>query len=120
MPTIVFTDEEVEDVREIIGLGTSSSEQTELEDKLSALNDAQAAATRRDVTAFGNIRYGTTKVKGGIKGTDYNVERDRLEIANKIRRRLNYPTIASATDPNDIALSTIRVPGWSTSGEEGY
>src|SRR6267142_2272571 len=90
-----FTEDETESIREIVGLGTSSSETSELDGKLSACNGAQVTRTKRDITKWDAIAYGTTKSKGGMKGTDFNIDRDRLLITNRVRVRLNYPKIES-------------------------
>lgn len=112
MPTVAFTQTEVEHVRRIVRMGTSVGENEELTEKLAALNDGQATTTREDIIAWNRIKYGTTKVKGGIKGTNYDMERERLFITNEMRLRLNYPLIASAADPDEIAMVSISTRGW--------
>jgi hypothetical protein len=121
MPTEAFTELEQETIREIIGgIGTSTVEETELADKLAALNDAQADRTREDIVEYNKKRFGTTRVKGGIKGTDFNIERERLLITNRIRERLNYPRISEAIDSSDIGIVSFRGASWTSPCGEDF
>lgn len=120
MPT--WTDEEKEQVREICAIPNSTGNYAELVARLALLTDAQATITRRDIAQWVLIEYGTTKAKGGLKGADYDQERERLQITNKVRSRLNYPKLADTLDPDAIVGFTMRTRGSfdyaeSTSGE---
>jgi hypothetical protein len=113
-----FTDDEVESIREIIGLGTSSAEATELDSKCSALNGAQVTRTKRDIARWDVIAYGTTRQRGGIKGNDFSLERDRLLITNRVRERMNYPQVESLDDPDSIGMVRLSLGGGSWCGDE--
>lgn len=102
-----FTAAEQETVREVIQW--KSRDNATLADLLSSLNDAAAAATRNDLAAYSKIKYGTAAVHGGYKGTDYDIQRDRLLIANRIRLRLNLDEL-----PGDLGsreMGTLRLGG---------
>ncbi len=121
MPTLSFTYDEKESVRRIVGgLGTTTVEVANLSDKLDALTDAQAVSVRADIIAFNKIKYGTVRVKGGGKGQDFDIARDRFFITNSVRQLLNYPIIASADDPNEIVLTTLRLPPWGGHLDENH
>jgi hypothetical protein len=114
MPTIAFTQIEQEAVRRMIRIGTSASEKAELAARLFDTNDAEADAIRADILSYDRIANGTVRVKGGIKGTDFSLERERLHLTNTMRQRLNYDLIAEATGPDDIIMTMVRIPGWGS------
>jgi hypothetical protein len=111
---MAFTDAEVETVREIVDLPSSSL--SELAAKLAVLNTAGENATRADIAQWSKIRYGGTRVQGGIKGTDYDIERDRTILANKVRRRLNMELLPQTLGSNDIGIVSLNI-GWISGGE---
>lgn len=113
-----FDDDEIESIREIISVGASAAYMTELTGKLGELTEAQASACRLDIAQYKKIAYGTVKVKGGIKGTDHDTERDRLHVTNKMRLRLNYPLIQGYAGKDDFGVINLRIPGWSGSPNE--
>lgn len=112
--TTPFIDTEIETVREIVRIPNNSGNWADLSSRLNVnLNDAQATFTRSDITAWNKIKYGTTKSRGGIKGTDFDIERDRMLITNRVRERLHYATLAMPTDERDLTTLTLRMPSWS-------
>jgi hypothetical protein len=118
MPLSVnFTDIEFEYIREIAVLANTSDNQASLIGRLDAFNSAQVNATQRDIEKWKAIEYGTEKSKGGIKGTDYDTQRNRDFITDKMRDRLNYPSRPASLGASDFGAFTIGLPSWSGGGE---
>lgn len=100
----LFTDEEVEYVREMARIANTDSNISTLVSRLDALNAAQVTATQRDIEEWKLIEYGDEKSKGGIKGTDYSKERNRTVIRDKVRMRLGYPELPAAIGAGDMGV----------------
>jgi hypothetical protein len=115
-----FTDTEVEYIREICRIPRTSDNISILVGKLDDLNAAEKLATQRDIAQFQSIEYGTEKSKGGIKGTDYDTERNRQYIRNKVRERLDYELLADAIGANEIGLFSIQMPSYFGSSDDEY
>jgi hypothetical protein len=112
-----FSDSEFEYVREICHISSKSDLVSVLSGKLNALNAAQVISVQRDIDEWKKIEYGTEKSKGGIKGTDYDKERNRNQITNKMRERLDYPALPStSTDSSGIGYLAIGLPSWFGGG----
>jgi hypothetical protein len=113
----VFDESEQESIRDIISIGPSGK--ADLASKLEGLNDAEGEACRDDITAWNKIKYGTVKVeKTSIKGTNYDIERDRLYITNRMRLRLGYDLIFGYAGSEDFTSITISLPS-ACSGRRG-
>jgi hypothetical protein len=113
-----FTDVEVEYVREIAHLPNRSDAVAALVQKLDVLNSAQVVAVQRDIAKWEAIEYGTEKSKGGIKGTDYDVQRNRDQITDKMRSRLDYPALPSSTsNPDAFGYFALGTPSWMEGGD---
>jgi hypothetical protein len=108
----LFSDEEVEYVREISRLANTTSNTAMMVGKLDALNSAQVIAVQRDIEQWKRIEYGTEKSKGGIKGTDYDTERNRQYIRNKMRERLDLPALPDPIGADSIGFFGVNLPGW--------
>jgi hypothetical protein len=108
-----FEDEEIESIRDICLLSTHSSVMSDLQAKLDLLNEAQAEGCRADIAAWNKVRYGTTKIDGGVKGTNFDIERDRLYITNRMRLRLTFEAVVGYAGADDFASITLGLPGWS-------
>lgn len=108
--TTPFTDTEFELAREIIGYKTLDME--DLKSRMNSLNDAGAEATRDDIAAWKRIRYGTVNVLGGLKGTDFNTDRDRAHITNRVRLRLNLSALPGTLGRNDFGVVRLSVGSW--------
>lgn len=111
-----FTDGEVEYVREIVRLSNAPDSVAILVARLDTLNAAQVIATQRDIDQWTRIEYGTEKSKGGIKGTDYDTERNRQYIRNKVRERLGYPPLPSGIGAADFGILTIGISSFGSGG----
>lgn len=111
MPTVAFTETEAEYVREICRLTNSTSWVADIAAKLAGLNDGQASAARRDIAQWQAIEYGTTKTRGGLRGADYDTDRDRLLITNRMRMRLAYPPLGDTLSRDAIYGFRMSIPG---------
>jgi hypothetical protein len=121
MPLSVnFTDIEFEYVREMTRLPKTEDNIATLISKLDALNAAEVLATQRDIDKWQSIEYGTEKSKGGIKGTDYDTERNRQYIRNKVRDRLGLDRLPDPLGLTDLGAFTLTLPGWMGSSEDEY
>jgi hypothetical protein len=108
----LFQDSEVEYVREICRIPNTADRVATLVDKLDLLNSAQVIATQRDIEQWKRIEFGTEKSKGGIKGTDFDTERNRNHITNKVRDRLGYAALPYTDNENALSILTINQPTW--------
>lgn len=106
----IFTDTEIENIREIVRY--RSNQLADLQERLTELSEAGATATRADISAWNKIKFGTTAVLGGFKGTDFSIERDRTLITNRVRQRLNIPEVAGELGKNDIGFFSSSVTQW--------
>jgi hypothetical protein len=113
----LFTDEEVEYVREMAKRPNTDSVVAEIVAKLDTFSAALVIATQRDIEAWKRIEYGTEKSKGGIKGTDYDVERNRRYITDKIRERLALPALPQTLGPNDMGIISFGIGSFGTAEE---
>lgn len=106
-------------MREIIRVpGTPANLET-LVTKLDALNAAQVIATQRDIEQWKRIEYGTEKSKGGIKGTDYDSERNRTHIRDKVRQRLDYPALPSPLALGEMGAFSMGITTFGLGGVGG-
>lgn len=108
-----FDESEIESIREIIQVNTNANTLQDLSSRLTALNEAQADACRKDIGSWNKIADGTVKSRGGIKGTDFDIERDRLHITNKMRLRLNYPRISGNIDRGEMGVGWMKGTSWA-------
>lgn len=119
--SINFTDAEVEYVREICRLPNTADRIAVLVGKLDSVNAAQIIAVQRDIEQWKRIEYGTEKSKGGIKGTDFDTDRNRGYITTKMRERLNYPPLPELSyDPNAIGIFSMGFPSWLDSATDEF
>jgi hypothetical protein len=116
----LFTDEEVEYAREICRLANTSSNISMLIEKLDVLTPGQVLAAQRDIEQWKRIEYGTEKSKGGIKGTDYDTERNRFYIRNKFRERIDLPALPEGLSADQIGFFGVNLPGWFGTAEDEY
>ena len=92
---------DVEAVREIALLQSYS----DARDRLAALEQVQWDRTRDDIAAWNEVKNKHTKIKSD--GVDIDKERDRLDITNRVRRRLELPDVDSngqLVSSNDIGF----------------
>lgn len=116
----IFEAAEKVKIRRAILIGTSTDEITELDAKLDLLTDAEAAEVRADLTAFAKVKYGTTRSKGGIKGSDFSLERERQQITNELRRTLNYQLLLTYNDPDSLSVFGISFGSQSATDEYSH
>lgn len=122
MPLTLDADQ-IEVIREMCYLGTDQL--TDLTDRLTNLGDAQQAACERDILEWTKNKFGTVRVHGGIKGTQYNIQEDRDLITDRMRLRLGYPKLTSTAGipEGDMGAFRLVLPGgWSSddcSGGDG-
>jgi len=118
--SINFTDDDFEYIREICQVPNKSDLIVDLITRCNALNPAQVTACQRDIEKYKATEYGTEKSKGGIKGTDYDAERNRCQITAKMRQRLGFGKIPceSLLDPFAFASATLRIYNLSSEEDE--
>lgn len=81
----VFTNLELERIREIVGAEAVST----VSNVVGELSADQRRATRYDIDLYINeIGEGTVAVQGASDGTDYSQTRDRNEIRRRVAMRL--------------------------------
>lgn len=109
MPT--WTDSEKESIREILQIPFNTSNLNFIEAGLLLFNDAHKSAITADITAWADVQYGTTKTKGGQRGTDYDTDRERLYITNRMRARFDMKPLADTVSSDAIYGFTLRLNG---------
>lgn len=92
MPTPTPTAEQIEAVREIALLYSYAQTETLVE----ALNDASWAATIADIAEWARVKNKHARIKGD--GVEINKDDNRLDITNRVRRRLGlFPSSSSSS-----------------------
>lgn len=84
---------EREMVRQVIGIDgkAGSANRTESEVRMDALLPEQNQIVRALLIDYDDISFDTTRIHGGGDGVDVDPTRNKLAIANELRRML-YPT----------------------------
>lgn len=110
--TTPFTDEEYEEVIEICLLEYTDENYAMVKSRMDAFTDARAQSVRRDIAQWRAVKYGTTKTRGGIKGTDFDIERDRMRITNLVRPKIGLRRLPSQLGDNEIGFLRVRIGCW--------
>jgi len=102
--------DEIEQLRiaEIIEYPASGTVFDELLEKIAALTPQKNQLARAYMLDFEEIGDGTLKLDGGDEGTDYDQERDRIDLRNKVLRLLSLP-LPDALEDDSISAGLIRV-----------
>ena len=98
-----LTDEtQIEQVREIAGLGSYAEAST-----LTAnLNLAQVTRTQTDITEWEAIRGDYTEIEKGLLGANLSVREQKLHVRNRVRVRLDLLPVKSL-DESSNAVNTF-------------
>jgi len=99
---MAFTEYEKEYLRDMLRLPGDAATIATLDSRLTAFNAGQEQITREDMAEFGEVAYGTTTTDGGTRAANTSLERDRIFIINKIRRRLQYAELSTPGSGTDI------------------
>lgn len=105
-----WTDTEKESIREILQLNLTQANEDFIDATLATFNDAHKTAITADIAQWADVQYGTTKTKGGQRGTDYDTNRERLYITNRMRSRFDMAQLADGSG-DSIFSFTMRLPG---------
>lgn len=73
----------------------------------SSLNASQEASILVDVTLWGTIRNSHVRLKGGSDGLDFDNERKREAIRQRIRKAFGLPLISSEIQSGSVSIRTV-------------
>jgi hypothetical protein len=102
-----LTDLQKERIREITRIAPGSEDFNRLEDRLTGASGVMNQILKAEIVQWDRIVQGTVQVKGGEDALNFDPERDRLAITQRVRVRLMFEELVTTEQKSGLQLIKI-------------
>jgi len=110
--TDIFDANEVDKVREIIRFKGTGTQLAQVQSMCEALSLAHRQSVRAFIETWDRTGDSTEKMRGGVKGLDHDVERNRLWVTNQVRILLGLDELITEAERETFSTVSEARPRW--------